>query len=64
MSRKGDDGAIGCLAVMILGIFVMPFFGAYLIKNGRTDEEQIMGYVVAFVGLILWLVVFIGSQCY
>jgi hypothetical protein len=59
-SRSSDDEAIGCLVYAILAVFLMPFFGLAFVL-GKDPEKKTLGWVLLVVGIILWIVIGVGS---
>ena len=55
--RKKDDGMMGCLAIVFIGIVAMPLVGVYMLVKGK-DEQKGIGLVLTIIGLILWIFVF------
>ena len=35
--RKKDDGIMGCLAIVIIGIVAMPLVGVYMLVKGNDE---------------------------
>lgn len=58
MRRNDDDDfASGCVAWMILIVFLMPLVGLYIVYKGGEDKK-LLGYVLTIVGTILWIWLF------
>ncbi|MDD3186158.1 MAG: hypothetical protein PHT76_12740 [Anaerostipes sp.] len=55
--RKKDDGMMGCLAIVFIGIVAMPLVGVYMLVKGN-DEQKGIGLVLTIIGLILWIFAF------
>lgn len=55
--RKKDDGMMGCLAIVFIGIVAMPLVGVYMQVKGN-DEQKGIGLVLTIIGLILWIFAF------
>lgn len=52
--RCNDDG-MGCLIMIILGIFALPIVGFYMMVAGDNSEQRAIGVVLLIVGLIFWI---------
>lgn len=55
MSRNKNDGD-GWIWLLILGIFLMPFIGLYLLCDGK-EEHKAVGLTLLIVGIIIYIVV-------
>ena len=55
--RKKDDGMMGCLAIVFIGIVAMPLVGVYMLVKGK-DEHKGIGLILTIIGVILWIFVF------
>ena len=55
--RKKDDGMMGCLAIVFIGIVAMPLVGVYMLVKGK-DEQKGIGLILTIIGVILWIFVF------
>lgn len=53
-NNSSDDGAIGCLIMLIIGMVALPLVGIYLMVNGESDDAKAMGIVLLIIGIILW----------
>ena len=51
--HSNDDG-LGCLVLMLLGVFAMPLVGVYLMFSGE-DDTNMLGLVLLIVGIVLWV---------
>ena len=57
MSRKNSDDMTGCLAQVLLVVFLMPVVGLYLALGKDSDQERrALGWVLFFVGIVIWIV--------
>ena len=54
MRRRNDD-ASGCLAMVLIGVFLMPIVGVYLMVKGEDDSMKVLGTGLTIVGVILWI---------
>ena len=49
------SGDMGCLALLLLGVFAMPLVGLYLLfKKDADDGTKMLGGVLLVVGIIIW----------
>jgi len=55
--NSGDDQILGCVVIGLLGIFLMPLVGAYLMSRKDDTTAQIIGGIMLVVGTILWIVI-------
>ena len=53
-NSRNNDGGIGCLAVMVLGVIAMPLVGLYLAVAGESKEQKIIGVALLIVGIIVY----------
>lgn len=54
--RNQEDGMMGCLAIVIIGIIAMPLVGAYLtFSKNSTEEKKGLGIVLMILGIIFWI---------
>lgn len=58
--RSDDDAALGCVVYAILGMIFMPIAGLYLLGT-KDPEKRTLGLILLIVGIILWIIVGIGS---
>lgn len=58
--KNQDDGLIGCIAAVLLGILFMPFVGAYFIAS-KNPERKALGWILLVVGCVLWFVFLISK---
>ena len=49
-----DDG-MGCLIMVLLGIFALPLVGLYMMLAGDNGEQRTIGVVLLIVGVIIWI---------
>ena len=57
MNRKNSDDMSGCLAQVLLVVFLMPLVGLYFaLKKDVDDESRSLGWVLFFVGIVIWIV--------
>ena len=57
MNRKNSDDMTGCLAQVLLIVFLMPVVGLYFALSKNSDEERrTIGWVLFFVGIVIWIV--------
>ncbi len=57
MRRNNNDDMIGCLAQVLLIVFLMPVVGLYFALKKDTDpESQSLGWILFFVGIVIWIV--------
>ena len=53
--RSNADGDVmGCLAYVLLGIFLMPIVGLALVC-GESPDRKPLGWVLLIVGTVLWI---------
>lgn len=58
MNRKNSDDMTGCLAQVLLLVFLMPVVGLYLALGKDSDQERrALGWVLFFVGIVIWIVI-------
>lgn len=57
--RDDNDGAMGCVVLLLLAVFAMPIVGIYMIAKG-DDTQKGIGIVLTIVGIIIWL--YLGLQ--
>ena len=63
MSRRrsnADGDVIGCLAYVLLIIFLMPIVGLVLVC-GKNPDRKPLGWVLLVVGTILWIWLAVAS---
>lgn len=60
MNRRDDNNGTGCLAIVLLIVFLMPVAGIILLFS-NTREKKILGTFLLIIGLIIWICVFKGS---
>lgn len=51
----GDSG-MGCLVMVLLGLFALPFVGLYLVSRGNEDDK-VLGTILMIVGTIIWIMI-------
>ncbi|MDD6261705.1 MAG: hypothetical protein PUA83_01280 [Clostridiales bacterium] len=57
-----NDGCSGGLALILLGIILLPLTGIHFMISGQSKGYKIFGIVLFVVGLVIWGVIgFIGS---
>ena len=57
MSRRNNDDMTGCLAQILLVVFLMPVVGLYFALGKNSDDEsRTIGWVLFFVGIVIWIV--------
>ena len=57
MSRRNNDDMTGCLAQILLVVFLMPVVGLYFALGKNSDDEsRAIGWVLFFVGIVIWIV--------
>lgn len=57
MRRNNNDDMIGCLAQVLLIVFLMPVVGLYFaLKKDVDPESQTLGWILFFVGIVIWIV--------
>ena len=62
MKNKSSDSINSMLAMVILAILVMPFFGIYTVTHSTKEDDKTLGIVMIVLGIIIWLVTgLIGS---
>jgi hypothetical protein len=59
-NSSSDDGVTGCLAYVLLGLFLMPILGLVFISSKDPDKKT-LGWILLVVGIILWIIVGVGS---
>lgn len=59
-NNNDDDFAVGCLAAVLTGIFLMPLVGLYILIKGSEDKRA-LGWILTIAGCILWGMVFFGK---
>ena len=57
----GDSDGLGCLALILLGIFALPVIGIYQIITGN-EEEKTTGAGLLIIGLIIWVIIAIAGH--
>ena len=61
MRRRNDnDGALGCVVILMIGIFAMPLVGLYMLATG-DQEKKAIGLMLTIIGFVLWFLVFLKS---
>ncbi len=53
-----EAGVFTLLAVLLVGIVVMPFIGVYLLVDGGDSSAQLTGIILLVVGISLWCVLY------
>lgn len=54
-SSRNDKGGIGCLVILVLAVIAMPLVGLYLALAGESSEQKLLGVVLLFVGIIVYI---------
>lgn len=50
------SGDMGCLVLLLLGVFAMPLVGLYLLlKKDADDGTKLLGGALLVVGIIIWV---------
>jgi len=57
MKKRNDDG-MGLIVGVVLAAFCLPLLGVYLFINARSDEDKVVGAVIAIVGVIIAALIF------
>lgn len=52
--RGENDGAIGCVVILLLAIFAMPIVGIYMMAKGDETQKG-LGLVLTIIGAIIWI---------
>jgi len=47
---------MGCLVMVLLGLFALPFVGLYLVSRGNEDDK-VLGTILMIVGTIIWIMI-------
>lgn len=55
--QSEDDGTLGCLAAVIMGLIAMPILGIYLISK-EDEGMKVVGVLLTIIGVVLWIYVF------
>ena len=58
--QRYDDGTLTFIAMLMLMIFIMPFYGLYRLSKG-TPSDLALGGVLTVLGTAIWLFLRIGS---
>ena len=53
MKTRRMENIMEAFAVLLFGIFAMPFFGGYLMLDKNT-ETKCIGGILLIVGLVIW----------
>lgn len=57
--RGENDGAMGCVVILLLAIFAMPIVGIYMVAKG-DEAQKAIGIVLTIIGIIIWI--YLGVQ--
>lgn len=60
MNRRDDNNGTGCLAIVLLIVFLMPIAGIILLCS-ESREKKILGAVLLIIGIIIWIFAFKGG---
>lgn len=58
--KNEDEAALGCVVYALLGLLFMPIVGLFL-ACGKDPEKRTLGWILLVVGIVLWIVLGIGS---
>lgn len=58
--RKDDEAALGCVVYAIIGMLLMPIVGLFFVCS-KDSEKKLLGWILLVVGVVLWIIVGIGS---
>ena len=58
--KNEDEAALGCVVYALLGLLFMPIVGLFL-ACGKDPEKRTLGWILLIVGIVLWIVLGIGS---
>lgn len=49
---------MGVVAVVLLGILGLPFFGLHLMTDKYQSDNRLLGVAITIVGVAIWIVLF------
>ena len=49
-----DDDGMGCLIMLMVGLFAMPQIGLYMLIKGDEDSQAV-GLILLIIGIIIWI---------
>lgn len=52
----GNDSGMGCLVMILLGLFALPLVGIYFMAKGNEDDK-IIGTIMLIVGIVIWIMI-------